>query len=175
MEVWAYSLMPNHVHMIAVPAGEDSLRRAIAEAHRRYTPMVNFREEWRGHLRQGRFASFPMDEKYFLAAARYVELNPVRVGLVEDLCAWRWGSAAAHVKGEDDTLLVVSPLRGWVGNWRDFLDRKDERRGFELVRRHERTGRPLGDGGFIEGLERALQRTLRLQKRGPKKKNPTMN
>jgi len=175
VKVWAYCLMPNHVHMIAVPEREDSLRRAIAEAHRRYTRVVNFRERWRGHLWQGRFASFPMDEKYLLAAARYVELNPVRAGLVEDPCAWRWSSAAAHVNGEDDTLVVVSPLRGMVGNWRDFLDRKDEQKEFELVRRHERTGRPLGEEGFIEGLERLLQRTLRPQKRGPKEKNRIIN
>jgi putative transposase len=175
VEIWAYCLMPNHIHMIAVPERQDSLRRAIAEAHRRYTRMVNFRERWRGHLWQGRFASFPMDEKYLLATVRYLELNPVRAGLVEDPCAWRWSSAAAHVKGEDDTLVVVSPLRGMVGNWRDFLDRKDEQTEFELVRRHERTGRPLGEEGFIEGLERLLQRTLRPQKRGPKEKNPTTN
>jgi len=67
--------------MIAVPAGEDSLQRAIAEAHCRYARMVNFREKWRGHLWQRRFASFPMDEKYLLAAARYLELNPVRAVL----------------------------------------------------------------------------------------------
>ena len=58
VEVWAYCLMPNHVHLIAVPQSEDSLRRAIGEAHRRYTRGVNFREGWRGHLWQGRFASF---------------------------------------------------------------------------------------------------------------------
>ena len=55
--------------------------RAIGEAHRRYTRRINFREKWRGYLWQGRFASFVMDEPYLLAAARYVELNPVRAGL----------------------------------------------------------------------------------------------
>src|SRR3990170_2916131 len=79
--VWAYCLMPNHVHLIAVPKAEDGLRRAIGEAHRRYTRYVNFREGWRGHLWQGRFASFVMDESYFLTAVRYVELNPVRAKL----------------------------------------------------------------------------------------------
>jgi putative transposase len=59
--VWAYCLMPDHVHLIAVPGSEDGLRRAIGEAHRRYTRHVNFREGWRGHLWQGRFASFPAD------------------------------------------------------------------------------------------------------------------
>ena len=60
--VWAYCLMPNHVHLIVVPEAADGLRRAIGEAHRRYTRLINFREGWRGHLWQERFASFPMDE-----------------------------------------------------------------------------------------------------------------
>ena len=78
VEIWAYCLMPNHVHLIAVPKREDSLRRAIGEAHRRYTRRVNLREGWRGHLWQERFSSFVLDEPYLLTSARYVELNPVR-------------------------------------------------------------------------------------------------
>ena len=81
VEIWAYCLMPNHVHLIAVPQSADGLRRAIGEVHLRYTRMVSFREGWRGHLWQGRFASFVLDEPYLLTAARYVELNPVRAGL----------------------------------------------------------------------------------------------
>ena len=81
VEIWAYCLMPNHVHLIAVPQEPDSLRAAIGEAHRRYTRMINFRQGWRGHLWQERFASFVMDEQYLLATARYVETNPVKAGL----------------------------------------------------------------------------------------------
>jgi putative transposase len=65
-------------HLIAVPQSQDALARAIGEAHRRYTRRVNSREKWRGYLWQGRFASFVVDEPYLAAAARYVELNPVR-------------------------------------------------------------------------------------------------
>ena len=83
VEVWAYCLMPNHVHLLAVPKSEEGLRGALGEAHRRYTRLMNFRESWRGHLWQGRFSSFVMDESYLLAAARYVKLNPVRARLVE--------------------------------------------------------------------------------------------
>jgi putative transposase len=83
--IWAYCLMPNHVHFIAVPQTENSLKLAIGDAHRRYTRHVNFRENWRGHLWQGRFASYLMDEKYLLAAARYIELNPVRAKLAADV------------------------------------------------------------------------------------------
>ena len=82
MKVWAYCLMPNHVHLILVPSDDDGLRAALGEAHRRYTRHINFREGWRGYLWQGRFASFPMDESYLLACSRYVELNPVRAKIV---------------------------------------------------------------------------------------------
>ena len=88
--IWAYCLMPNHIHLIAVPQSEDALARAIGEAHRRYTRRINFREKRRGYLWQGRFASFVMDKPYLLAAARYVELNPVRAGLVREAGDWRW-------------------------------------------------------------------------------------
>ena len=96
VEIWAYCLMPNHVHLIAVPQSADGLRRAVGEAHRRYTRSVNFREGWRGHLWQGRFASFVLDERYLLTAARYVELNPVRAGLISAPSRYPWSSAAAH-------------------------------------------------------------------------------
>jgi len=67
--IWAWCLMPNHVHLAAVPETAEGLARAIGETHRRYTRRVNFREGWRGYLWQGRFASYPMDGPYTLAAA----------------------------------------------------------------------------------------------------------
>ena len=117
VEIWAYCLMPNHVHLIAVPSSEEGLRQAIGEAHRRYTRRVNFREGWRGHLWQGRFASYIMDEAYLLVSTRYVEFNPVRAGLVEKPEEYQWSSAAAHMSGRDDALVKVLPLLDMVGNW----------------------------------------------------------
>ena len=118
--IWAYCLMPNPVHLIMVPSGKDGLRCAVAEAHRSYTRMINFREGWRGHLWQERFHSFVMDEHHLLAAARYVERNPVRAGL----CAsaedrdWPWSSAHAHLREVDDALVQVRPLLDLVPDWR---------------------------------------------------------
>jgi len=76
VEIWAYCLMPNHVHLIAVPQAPDGLRRVIGEVHRRYTRMVNFREGWRGHLWQGRFASFVLDEPHLLSGDEPAGLCP---------------------------------------------------------------------------------------------------
>lgn len=86
--ILAYCLMPNHVHLILVPTNEDGLRAAMADAHRRYTRRVNFREGWRGHLWQDRFHSFVMDGPHLQAAIPYVEENPVRAGLCEQPAHW---------------------------------------------------------------------------------------
>ena len=168
VEIWAYCLMPNHVHLIAVPESEDGLRSAIGEAYRRCTRRINFREGWRGHLWQGRFASYTMEERYLLAAARYIEMNPVRAGLVDRPGEYPWSSAAAHTLGRDDRLVKVSPLLELVGDWGRFIAGQIADREVSLLRRHERTGRPLGAESFIDRLERALSRRLRKQKPGPK-------
>lgn len=87
LKVWAYCLMDNHVHFVAVSKETESLARVFGEAHRRYTRMINFRMGWRGYLWQGRFGSFPVDTKYLYNLVRYVERNPVRarmVGRAED-------------------------------------------------------------------------------------------
>ncbi|MDD4267349.1 MAG: transposase [Pirellulaceae bacterium] len=167
--IWAYCLMPNHVHLIAVPKSADGLRRGIGEAHRRYTRRVNFREGWRGHLWQGRFASFVMDEPYLLAAARYIELNPVRAGLVVAPSDYRWSSARAHLKGKDDALVQVAPLLAMTGKWRQLLTSAVSEEQLRQFREHERTGRVLGDDAFQRRLEKKLGRVLRRQKPGPKR------
>lgn len=168
VEVWAYCLMPNHLHLIVVPDSEDGLRRGIGEAHRRYTRHVNFRERWRGHLWQGRFASYILDEDYLLAAARYVEMNPVKAGLVHRPRKYRWSSAAAHLRGKDDALVYVEPLLELVGDWGEFLSRPVEAQSVAMLQAHERTGRPLGSDGFVAKLERRLHRILRPRRPGRK-------
>jgi putative transposase len=120
-EVWAYCLMPNHVHLVMVPSTEDGLRASLGEAHRRYTRYVNFREGWRGHLWQERFHSFSMDEDYLLATVRYVERNPVAANLCKFPEDWRWSSARAHIKGEDDALVRVRPMLDRVERWGTYL------------------------------------------------------
>jgi len=166
VEIWAYCLMPNHVHLIALPQSEDSLAKGIGEAHRRYTRMINFREKWRGYLWQGRFASFPMDEQYLYVAARYIELNPVRAGLVQKPEEYEWSSARAHLKGKDDTLVKVKPLLEMAEDWKAFLENKPSEDEINLLRKHETTGRPLGSDSFIKKLEQLVNRIFRLRPGG---------
>ncbi len=146
--VWAYCLMPNHVHLILVPSDDDGLRAALGEAHRRYTRHVNFREQWRGYLWQGRFASFPMDESYLLACSRYVELNPVRAKIVSRARDWPWSSARAHLTGRDDGLVTVRPLLELAPDWKALLRAGLSEEDHKAIRAGERTGRPLGLRAF---------------------------
>jgi len=92
--VWAWCLMPNHVHLILVlvPADEDGLRRALAATHRRYAGILQARRKRTGHFWQGRFGSVVMDEDHLAAAVRYVSLSPVRARLVRRAQDWRWSS-----------------------------------------------------------------------------------
>jgi len=126
VEIWAYCLMTNHVHLIAVPETMDGLRKAIGEAHRRYTTAVNRREKWTGHLWQGRFSSVVMDEAHLLTAARYVELNPVRARMVVRPDEYKWSSARAHMLGQDDILVKAGRLLGEVGDWPEYLLSQNE-------------------------------------------------
>ena len=168
--IWGYCLMPNHTHLIAVPRSQQGLRRAVGEAHRRYTRRINFREKWRGYLWQGRFASFVMEESYLLAAARYVELNPVRAGLVSSPSQWGWSSARAHLSGRDDCLVKVGPLLAMIGDWQGLLHSALGEEELKQLRRHGRTGRPLGDEGFLERLEALVGRVLKPRKGGQPRK-----
>ena len=169
-KVWAYCLMPNHVHLILVPGTPDGLRGALGEAHRRYTRRINLREGWLGHLWRERFHSFPVDEAHLAAAVRHVELNPVRARLVRKAQRWRWSSAAAHLAGKDDELVSVAPLLKRFPNWTDFLsaDLSDEE--LARLRRHEHTGRPLARPATVTRLEKKLGRPLKARRPGRPRK-----
>jgi len=178
VRVWAWCLMPNHVHLIVVPSTERALARALGEAHRRYTRRVNFREGWRGYLWQGRFASVVMDEPHLMAAARYVERNPVRAALAAQAEQWAWSSASAHATGRADVLAesawLAERTAGWVCSWREYLGQDDDPKLTAALRRSESTGRPAGDKAFLSKIGRLLGRDLLPKKPGPapKRKKP---
>ncbi|MFL6844059.1 MAG: transposase [Allosphingosinicella sp.] len=165
--VWAWCLMPNHVHLILVPSHPAGLAKAMGETHRRYTSAINRREGWTGHLWQGRFASFPMDEEWLVACARYVELNPVRARLARRPEQWRWSSARAHLglAAADRLTDMESPL-GRVGDWPSLISVDLDRPRLETIRERERTGHALGSAAFVERVAALLGRPAGPRPRG---------
>ena len=172
VEVWAYCLMPNHVHLIMQPETVEGITRAVGEAHRRYAAFVNARAERRGHLFHGRFSAIALDEPYVLSAARYVLLNPVRAKLVPRAQDWKWSSMRAHIAGKDDELVSVEPLREYLKDIAAFTASGPEDE-FKALRASEGIGRPLGSPEFMAEASRQLGRSVIPAKRGPKpKKKP---
>ena len=179
VKILSWCLMTNHVHFIAVPNEERSFARGFGEAHRKYTRMKNFSDGVRGYLFQGRFSSCVLDESHLIAAAHYVETNPVRAGMVSVAWDYAWSSAAHHIgKTETDILVEDKTLIGLIEDWQSFLADADDQQ-FEALRRATRTGRPAGDPSFIESLEHLTGRTIKPGKPGRpvkgKKKNGIMS
>jgi putative transposase len=170
VEIWAYCLMPNHVHLVAVPSSADGLAKLFGVAHKRYASEANGRNDWQGHLWQARFHSVVLDERHLFAAVRYIELNPVRAGLCRRPEDWPWSSVHAHLTDRPDRILERAPVLRCIADWSNYLASASDGPAFEELRRQTRSGRPFGDPQFIEKLESLTGRQIRKQKAGRKPK-----
>lgn len=150
VDIWAYCLMPNHVHFVAIPYSEDGLSKLFSQVHKRYAMMVNKRAGSSGHLWQGRFSSFVMDESYTLQATRYIERNPVTAGMVAKAGDYRWSSARFHLDLTTDSLVSIShPLRHLVQNWESYLADETPPSLVRDFEKHATSGKPLGSDAFL--------------------------
>jgi len=173
VDILAYCLMSNHIHLLAVPLEESALACCVGRTNLLYTQYVNRKYRRSGRLWQNRFYSVIVDDDMYLwSVMRYIELNPVKAGIVKDPLAYPWSSCRATVGVIEDEL-VKSSL------WLDTSERAAYGRFVmqqdlamdEKIRRATSTGRPLGGVDFVEGLEKLLSRKLLVGKVGrPKKK-----
>ena len=171
--VWAYCLMTNHVHLLLVPRKEGSLGKCLQGIALCYTQYFNHRYQRTGRLWESRYYSCIVDkENYLWAVSRYIEQNPVRVGLVKEAVRYNWSSSRSHILGELDKILIGDD---WLSeaerkSYGEFVNRRDEKKE-EIIRRATGTGRPLGLDKFLAKMEGLLDRYLRPRKRGrPSKK-----
>lgn len=164
VEILAYCLMTNHIHLVAVPATKDGLQRVLKPLHMRYAQRINREQGWKGHLWQGRFFSSPLDDAYLWAAVRYVERNPVRAGMVKRAENYRWSSAASHCCKEIDSL--IDPKSSWnkkfssIDDWSAWLAEGDETEEIQMLRKNIDKGLPCGNESFIKRLSKMVGREL---------------
>jgi putative transposase len=174
VEILAYCLMTNHIHLVAVPASDDGLQRVLKPLHMRYAQRINRVRGWKGHLWQGRFFSSPLDEAYLWAAVRYVERNPVRAGMERRAQDYRWSSAAAHCGNISDGLLNLES--GWskqfaaIDDWSVWLAEGDMTEQIQTLRQNSEKGLPCGNAGFIQQLGKIVGRQLEYRPRGRPRK-----
>ena len=173
-EIWAYCLMINHVHILAVPRREESLAKGIGSTNLVYTQYINHRYNRTGRLWQNRFFSSVIErEPYLWAVVRYMERNPVRARIVKKAEDYPWSSARAHVLKVRD---VVLSDEKWLEEdqlnvYRDFLRKEDEKLdGF--IRKATSTGRPLGQEEFTKNIGEMIGRDISSREVGrPKRSN----
>jgi putative transposase len=164
LEVLAYCLMTNHVHLVAIPHEEESLAQAIGRTHFRYTQYVNRLHRRSGHLWQGRFYSCALDGRHLWLALKYVELNPVRAKLCRRAWQYGWSSAALHTEEKAESELLNLPR--WykqisAQEWRQELAGGLTDAEVARIRLRTHTGRPLGSDRFVSKLENLLGRRVR--------------
>ncbi|MDP3694651.1 MAG: transposase [Desulfocapsaceae bacterium] len=169
LQILAYCLMDNHVHLLAVPETETALARGIGLTNQVYTQYLNHKLNQSGRIWQNRFFSCVVEnEQYLWAVARYIELNPLKAGLAEHAEEYCWSSAKAHLTGAEDAVL------GSASTWFDpseknayskFVLTENEEMDAK-IRQSTRTGRPFGSENFIDMLEFQLKQVLRPKKAG---------
>lgn len=146
----AWCLMDNHIHLVLVPPQVDSLRAAMSSVHTRYAQRFNFEHGLSGHLFQGRFSSYPMDDGHMMIAVRYVENNPVKAGIVGAAEEWPWSSARAHLDGPTDGLTDIAALGPHIRNWRAYLaDGVEAADRDDAIEGALRSGRPIGSADWV--------------------------
>ncbi len=173
VDVWAYCLMPNHVHFICVPNAEGALARAFNTTHMRYAQYFNGKRAVSGHLWRARFMSCVLDQPSVHEEVRFVETNPVRARIVAAAEAYPWSSARSHVTGQPDPVIADGCfLRCEVRDWGAYLLSKGDEAVLGRVRERLKTGRPAGDATFVRALEGILGRRLEALPRGRPRKLP---
>ena len=167
VDVWAYCLMPNHVHLVLVPRRKDSLTRLLRDTHATYARRINQVHGWQGHLWQERFHSFVMDERHLLSAVRYIELNPVRAGLCKHPDEWPWSSVHFHLQRRADKLMTMGAIQDYIDEWHRYIAESIPDADIEALRQHSSTGWPVGNHQFISKLEALTGRRLVRREPGP--------
>lgn len=173
LSLFAYCLMDNHVHFIAIPRKEESLAKVFSITHMRYSQYFNKKKNISGHLWQGRFYSCVLDEPHLLVALRYVEKNPVRAGIVEKAWQWKWSSAAVHIGRPNGAIYledITNIIDTTIESWKQYLDSDENKEDVKNIRKHTLLGRPFGAKAFIVKLGRKVGRILSVLPRGRPKK-----
>lgn len=174
-EVHAYVLMTNHVHILATPKDKTGISQMMQYVGRRYVPYVNHTYGRTGTLWEGRYkGSLVQDEGYLLACMRYIELNPVRAGMVKTAASYRWSSYACNASGRKNEL--IKPHETYLALGKDEVSRRAAYKALfrhhmgeetmEEIRSAWQTGTPLGNNRFREKIEKTLKLKVGYARRG---------
>lgn len=173
LNIHAYVLMPNHVHLLASPQDAHSLPRTMQSVGRRYVRYLNRRIERSGTLWEGRYRATVVDtDAYFFRVSRYIELNPVRAALAPDPGAYRWSSHRATALGQPDPVVTPHALYESLGpdaaaraaSYRALFAEELPAEALTAIRDATNRGWALGDEAFQERMSAGGRRAKPLAK-----------
>ena len=173
--VHAYVLMTNHVHILVTPGKQNSISLMMQYVGRRYVPYINATYGTSGSIWEGRYkASMIHDEEYLLTCMRYIELNPVRAGMVKSPGAYRWSSYRVNGQGARTDILQPHPLYLQLGSsakqrleaYRELFKVHIDSDQLKDIRAAWQTGTPLGNDYFREKIETKLKCKVGQARRG---------
>lgn len=179
--VHAYVLMGNHFHLLATPVGSDGLSGMMQAVGRSYVRYFNQRHGRSGTLWEGRYRSTLIQaESYLLACMAYIDLNPVRAGLVARPADWPWSSHAHYLGLRNDRLVTPHALFWAMGNTpfaREAAYAELVQRGVAAEQQGRLTdatlrGWALGEPMFLEALQKKIERRVSRSKAGRPVSNP---
>lgn len=167
--VHAWVFMSNHVHILMTPAREGGISRLMHQLGSSYVRYFNQRTGRSGTLWEDRFQScLVQDDEYLLQCYRYIELNPVRAGMVEHPAEYPWSSYRSNADGVPSSLLTPHPTYLELGNestrhqrYRSMFEMQDLEQRDELIRQTTRAGLALGNQDFRQAMERITGQRLR--------------
>ena len=167
LSIHAYVLMTNHVHLLATPAQEDSIGKTLQSLGRRYVQYFNYTYGRTGTLWEGRYrATVVQAEDYLLTCSRYIELNPVRAGMVNSPAHYRYSSYRHNAQGRKDPLLTPHEVYRRLG--RTITDRYTAYRALFRGAVDEATLneiRATANKGWVLGHDRFREEVARLAER----------
>jgi putative transposase len=176
LAIHGWVFMTNHVHLLVTPEQDNSLSLGMQYIGRHYVRYFNQTYRRTGTLFEGRFKSCIVQQStYFLLCLRYIELNPVRAGMVADPADYRWSSYAAHGFGRVSKLWTPHPLYLGLGDtdserrarYRSLFEAHIEGEMLLEVRQSVNRGLALGTERFKQEVEDLGGRRQHLLKRGP--------
>jgi putative transposase len=171
--VFAYCLMPNHVHLLVKPSEQEALSKMMQGITLCYSKYFNGENGRTGRLWECRYHSTVIDgDSYLWTVSKYIENNPVRAGMVKRPEDYPYSSAKTHILGSKDPLLK-EPLfdKGELNEYKGFIRSEQDKKITEEIRKQTRLGKPLGDGGFLNTLSEKLGRSLSFRPRGRPRKS----
>jgi putative transposase len=175
VDLHAYVLMTNHVHLLVTPRCEAGISRLMSHLGRQFVQFSNRRHRRTGARWEGRHkASLVQAETYLLTCMRYIELNPVAAGIVRSPEHYRWSSSRWHASGEPDLLVTDHPIYQRLGStpdarrqaYRELFRAHLDEHAVESIRRCVAFNHPLGDDRFREQIEAATGRRVGYAARG---------